>query len=582
MGKYFKAILVFFTWMGCVNAQNTISGRITDGTSKLSNVHVVNLTSGSKTSSDQEGWYQILARPKDELQYTYIGMDTVSILVEDVTKILNIKMSLRVEQLDEVVVEQKISKQKRLAMTYIMDSSVVNTSFGCISPATVAYHLKVIDGSEFTPGSDILNAIASRRSGIRVGTIGDPSTGGSRRTLFIRGMGSLSFRTPALFEIDGNIFSDAPTWLDVSMVLRVGIIPGIQAVWRYGHIASGGVVVINTKNGVHGLREENGSKPYDQARLRNNFVTGKVVSSEDAKNEVPSYLQAIQNTTSLTQAVNTVNEYERLYFNVPYFYLDCYTLIFDKFGEDVADQFMEGNLDQIKDNAVWLKALAYIYESQRRFDKAHTVYKEVYALRPEYAQSYIDMANSYRNLGLKESATSLYARHSYLLDEGLLTKDSLELSEIIQREMDNLFALESRSEQIRERNVDGIGPYTTRLVFEWNDSEAEFDLQFVNPHNQYFNWKHTNEDMPERIRSEKEQGYSMADFLLDDALPGTWKVNVTYNGNKQLTPSYLKATIYRNYGSRLQTKDIKVFRMGLKGANQYLFDLDLPSSVVQK
>ncbi len=87
--------------------------------------------------------------------------------------------------------------------------------------------------------------------------------------------------------------------------------------------------------------------------------------------------------------------------------------------------------------------------------------------------------------------------------------------------------------------------------------------------------------MPNRIRSEKELGYSMADFLLDDELPGIWKVNTTYHGNKQLTPTYLKATIYRNYGSRLQSKEIKVFRLGLKGANQYLFNIKLPSEVVQ-
>ena len=579
MGKYFGFILLFFFWMGCINAQNTISGRITDGTSKLSNVHVVNLASGLKTSSNDEGWYRILAKPKDELQYTYIGMDTVSILVEDVTKILNIKMNLRVEQLDEVVVEQKISKQKKLAMTYITDSSVVNTSFGYISPATVAYHLKVIDGSEFTPGSDILNAIASRRAGIRVGTVSNPATGVSNRALFIRGMGSVGYRTPALFEIDGNIFNDAPTWLDVSMVIRVGIIPGIQAVWRYGHIASGGVVIINTKNGVHGLREENSSQSYDRARLRDNFVTEKVVSHEEAKNEVPSYLLAIQNATSLTEALNNFDEFEKSYSNVPYFYLDCYALMYEMFGVDEADKIVEENFNQFRNNAIWLKSLAYIYESQGRLEKAHALYKEVYALRPEYAQSYIDMANSYRNLGFKESATSIYARHSYLLDEGLLSKDTLELSEILQREMDNLFTLKSGSKQIRVRNGDGINAYTTRLVFEWNDSEAEFDLQFVNPNNQYFNWKHTMEDMPDRIRSEKEQGYSMADFLLDDALPGIWKVNATYHGNKQFTPSYLKATVYKNYGSKLQTKEIKFFRLGLKEANQFLFSIVLPSEV---
>ena len=69
------------------------------------------------------------------------------------------------------------------------------------------------------------------------------------------------------------------------------------------------------------------------------------------------------------------------------------------------------------------------------------------------------------------------------------------------------------------------------------------------------------DEMPERIRSEKELGYAMADFLLDNELLGKWKINATYHGNKQVTPTYLKATIYRNYGSKLQSKEVKVFKL---------------------
>ena len=49
-------------------SQKTITGRVTDGKSPLSNVQISNLASGSKTTSDSEGQYQIMAEPREELQ----------------------------------------------------------------------------------------------------------------------------------------------------------------------------------------------------------------------------------------------------------------------------------------------------------------------------------------------------------------------------------------------------------------------------------------------------------------------------------------------------------------------------------
>ncbi|MEC8832732.1 MAG: carboxypeptidase-like regulatory domain-containing protein, partial [Bacteroidota bacterium] len=343
-----------------------INGRVTDGESPLANVHVTNLTTDTKTLSNKQGAYNILASPREELQFTYVGMDTITIIVEDVTRILNIAMRPKVEMLDEVVVTKKISKQRNLAMNYLTDSSIVNSSFGYLSPATVAYHLKVIDGKEFRPGSDVLSAIASRRAGIRVGNYGNYNTGQSGRTLFLRGGGSIGNPRPALFEVDGNIFTDPPVWLDVSNIERVGIIPGIQAVWRYGHIASGGVVLINTKNSFHGLREPNSSKYYDRAKLRDNFVTGKVVSRSELKYELPTYVQEMESSPSFEKALEIYQKYQQDFSGVPYFYLDTYALFFEKFGESHADNIIKEGMPFFESNPVWIKTLAFMYESQSR------------------------------------------------------------------------------------------------------------------------------------------------------------------------------------------------------------------------
>ena len=114
----------------------------------------------------------------------------------------------------------------------------------------------------------------------------------------------------------------------------------------------------------------------------------------------------------------------------------------------------------------------------------------------------------------------------------------------------------------------------TRLVFEWNDSEAEFELQFVNPENQYYNWEHSLLANADRIKDEKLKGYSCEEYLIDDSLKGVWKVNVKYLGNKHLSPTYLKVTAYYDYGTRRQREETKVFKLDLKDTKQELLTLN--------
>ena len=117
---------------------------------------------------------------------------------------------------------------------------------------------------------------------------------------------------------------------------------------------------------------------------------------------------------------------------------------------------------------------------------------------------------------------------------------------------------------------------TTRVVVEWNETEAEFELQFVNPEGQYHNWKHTYIDNEDRIIDEKMAGYSMEEHIIDSALPGLWEVNVKYDGNKSLTPTYLKVTTYYNYGERDQKKRVNTFKLTLRNNWQKLLWMNNP------
>lgn len=164
--------------------------------------------------------------------------------------------------------------------------------------------------------------------------------------------------------------------------------------------------------------------------------------------------------------------------------------------------------------------------------------------------------------------------------------DSSVFRPIIKREIDNLVTLNGKemlAKSEREVDVSEEEFLGTRLVFEWNDSEAEFELQFVNPQGHYFIDKHTLIDDPDRIRREKLAGYSCAEFLIDGSLPGTWQVNAKYLGNKGLTPTYLKVSIFTDFGTTNQRKVMKVYKLRMRNVNQELFKLDIvPNNQVAK
>ena len=393
---------------------------------------------------------------------------------------------------------------------------------------------------------------------------------------------------PAAYDIDGQIFApvrlpgnqftQAPQ-LNLGNIKRIGVINNLAATAAYGTLGQGGVVVINTFGGSPTKDEI-----VDRARLRNNYTNGSELSSQEVAENAPTYLKEMRASGSFEESKAIFESYHSTYSNSPYFLLDAHTYFVEQYGEeDYADEIITSHFEPYTNNPVLMKALAYTYESQGRFEKANEVYKEVFILRPNYVQSYMDMANSYGSLGEAKQAASMYARYYYLVEEDFLEHDTIGFGPILEREFNNLLVLNkgaiAGNKGVKKGLVTKEEMEGTRLVFEWNDGEAEFELQFVNPENQFYKFKHSLATNAEMIAREKDFGYNVKEYLIDSSLPGHWKVNVKYLGNKSLTPTYLKATVYHDYGSRIQRKEVKVFKLDLKNVNHELFGLTTVGNV---
>lgn len=596
MKKLFLTLLlaVPLTLLGQTEGSKMVVGKVTDGKNPIESVNISVVNGETSTTTNSKGAYEIKVSVGDKLQYSYTGMRTIRIKIEDVTRVLNPVMVPDVTELEEVTVAaSKRRSQREMEEDYSVNKNIIRTAWGFLDAERAAGNVRIMNEDEINPISlCILDLLRNRFPGVQVtgscttgaqtpdiGVIGSQplQIGGQVR---IRPGNSLISALPAGFDIDGQLFRDVPIWLDVNRIKRIAILNNLATTASYGSFGAGGVVVINTIGG-----SPKNNEFVDRARLKNNYADGNELSRNEVAQNAPTYLKEFMKSQSVEESMALFEKHLKMYSNSPYFLLDAYTHFVDDLNEtDFADSIIENHFQQYTGNPVLMKALAYAYEAQQRYEKANEVYKEVFILRPNYVQSFMDMANSYRNLREPRQAASMYTRYEYLIDEGFLERDTIGFGPIISREFNNLLALEKnevlqagKAKKLFVADEDFNG---TRLVFEWNDGEAEFDLQFVNPENQYYKWKHNMFDNPEVIEREKDFGYNVKEYLVDGSLPGTWQVNVNYLGNKSLTPTYLKATIYYDYGSRTQRKEVQVFKLTLKNVNQELFKLKSTSKLV--
>ncbi len=575
------ATLIFITSTYAQENLKTIKGKITYLEGPVANADIKVSGTEMILKSNTDGSYEVQAYQGDIITFSYPSLRDMEIVVEDVTRILNITMSPEINELDEVVVQaSKRRSQNDLREDYAINKNIIRTAFGYLDAERSAGKIRILNEDEINAVSlCVLDMMRSRFPGIIVS--GDCNKGGE--VYSARGLRP----GPMIWDVDGQIIANqgpftpsAPIWIDVRNIKRVAVMNSLANTVSYGNLGAPGVIVINTIGGIVG--SESG-KFLDRARLRNNIFKDDALSQSDLSKNEPTYLLDYKSSTSIDTAKSVYENNLKKYFNSPHFLIDSYAYFLNKGEEKFATDILSKNLPLVDKNAVYLKALAYYTEANGDLNKAKDLYEQVFILRPNYVQSYRDLAESYRSVKKYKKAASMYARYNYLVAESFLPSDSLGLGAIIDRDSENLMALEGDKVMEGGKVQTRLAKYTefdgTRMLFEWNDSEAEFELQFVNPEKHYHTWKHTWVANENRIRDEKLKGYSSEEFLIDASLAGNWQVNINYKGNKKLEPTYLKVTTYFNYGLNSQRKEVNVYRLSLKDTNHKLFDLMNSGSV---
>ncbi len=525
-----------------------ISGYVTYNDSPIENVKVIVKNTDVKTTTNKKGYYKIEAVEKEIIQFSSFGMKPVEIIVEDVTKRLDIAMVDELNELGEVVLKTK-KKKKR----YEEEEPTITTAYGKINKKSVSYgRIKKIKGKELTvQGTSLIETLS--------GIVKYLSIENGR----VRIVPNLSLANPeeslAIWDIDGTVYEYPPN-LAVGDIDKVTVIKSVSGTTKYGMRGSGGVIVVRTK-GVKAKKEKRSKKGRKKKGKQNSYSNGAVPYTA-IKSKTP-YLAMLDTVSGNKKTYESYQEFSSNYSETPGFYLDVSEYFKTTRNNDsLSLQVLSDAQDIFKKDPEALKAIAYTYQERGLYQKAVNVYTKLVELRPSYAQSYRDLANAYTENKQYKKAWNMYLQYlrkgNYILEEGI--------EKIVYSEMAYLYALKRGAAGIIEnaeiKRLDLQNSKSDiRLVFEWNTSEAEFAIEFVDPQSRAFNFEHSQEKDSNRIKDEKQRGYSSNEFYLYDLTEGSWFINITYFGNKKNTPSYIKASVYRNWGKINQTKEVKLFKL---------------------
>jgi tetratricopeptide (TPR) repeat protein len=424
---------------------------------------------------------------------------------------------------------------------------------GNIDPKTAGYSVGYIDGDNTTAGArDILDVLTGKVAGVTVDRLNN--------IVKLRSTGSINTDSPAIWDVDGVIMTEVPQ-IDPANIKDIHLLKSLASTTRYGTAARGGVIVVTTKSGDFSAAEANRNKIADKYTNKDYYANDASQISLASLN-ANSYADALEAFETKQKAFIYYDE--KLKNQLPNY--SDHIAIAQKFVSHFNDltlstQIFKELIERNDKNPEILKAIAFHLQTIGRPKEAIDAYERTFKLRPQYAQSYRDLANAYIENDQYKKSWRLYM--SYLMQGNDVSGEGI--GELIYNEMEWLYFSRRNQTDIKENFVPKSKNLfdfrnDVRIIVEWNSSEAEFDLEFVNPELRSYVFEHTLSGNQDLITDEKQKGYSSKEFFIDDLKDGEWLVNITYKGNKKPEPTYFKITKFYNWGKETETKEVAVYK----------------------
>ena len=546
-------------------SQITISGTVLDNSGlPLPGVNIIVENSSNGTQSDFDGNYRINVSVGEVLVYSYVGFTTLETTVGNSGNI-NITMNEDAAVLDEIVVTALGVKKEKKAL---------------------GYSVSTITSEELSNNSqtDMTRILNGKTAGVEITSQNGMS--GSSNKVIIRGMNSFSGNNNALYVIDGvpysndtntagdfvngNMGSSRSLDIDTNNIESVEILKGLAATTLYGTEGRNGVILITTKTSLDSSNSSSSSnrrqvEKVQSIKKRKSMALANEQTVQE-KGFTTAYLLELIAVKNSKDLYKTYLKQREKYANLPAYFVD----VFDYMKErdlEIANRILSNIAEIDTDNYELLKVLAFKLEEQGNYKLAVYMYRKILELRSEDAQSYRDLALALQEIGEFEEALqllnsiatgSLYEGNQRRKFEGMKNITINEMRNIIHANDVNYNAKEFPFKVAKNYDMD------IRVVIDWNHNDTDIDLHMIDPNTEECDYTNNKTKIGGELSRDMTRGFGPEEFKQKFAIKGTFYVKVNYYGDRYQkidNPTFMKLTVFKNYGRKNQTKEIKVIRL---------------------
>lgn len=576
----YKLLLVLFVAPFFIFSQQEIqiTGRVTDGIVPIENVNVFVKNAAVGTTTDSEGYYELLALESDKLIYSFQGKVNQVFRVSDIEKMHNVVLLPEINALDGVTIERtkhRVRAQKALFDAYNIEKDIIKNKFQLLDKKVSGYALDVREGDQINLASgNILAALQSMFAGVKISPEGYPNLTTRPESpgavIYMRGTNSIQHPASAVYDVDGMVYSDPPLFLNLDNIKRIARLPGLGGLAVYGTLGKGGVFIINTKTANTSPTKEH--LAFIAKKNAKEVYEVKTIPHLQEKGNWPTYLSELYGTTDFAEAEATYLKHKKVYQNSSYFILDAANYFLDKHLEKKFHNQIITESKVLEKNDIELsRGLGLLLEHYGDLDGSRIVYLNILKNWSHSPQAYLDLWQVFIKTKEVSKAMRIMDRYNGLIDKKLLTAEVGGSQDIFMSELDDL-AKTGNSKTVQKSNGEkDVGG--TRITLEWNDDQAGLLFHFVDPSKNFFVWDNSTADEEASHTNFPQIATTKEYFIPKNAENGTWQVNVNYLGNGRLKPTYLRATVQYNYGLLTEQTETKIYRLSIKGKVQELFKL---------
>lgn len=298
-------------------------------------------------------------------------------------------------------------------------------------------------------------------------------------------------------------------------------------------------------DGVPDMYDEEPNEPSSE---ESNTNTGQEVSiSLNAWSSESSYIPVLERAGD--EWFGTYLSYKTQNETSPGFFIDVANWRWEAGDTLMAIQII-GNLAELSpgDHEL-LRTLARKLQQTNEPELAQRLFTKVLDLRPEEPQSH-------RDLALVAAQQQQWQTAIDLLYEVVITKWSDRFPEIGVMAAQEMNAIISQSDQ--KLNLTAIDqrfsnrlPTDLRVVLQWDQNDVDMDLWVTDPRGERCMYNHRETEAGGWMSRDFTGGYGPEEFMIKKAIPGTYKVEVNYYGNRRQEmsrPVLVQLRLIEDYG----------------------------------